>query len=266
MIKPHVKSIEKVLEWFEEKTNRNNVTIYAGWGKETGKVLHRHEGNGDKDTREVIEAHLYRFLESGGDFTVYVVEKPGGTNGDTIYLRLPSSSPTTPQAINGTEYKQHNYVTERELNLSVENTLLKAKLENIEERISGITAPQTSVWERLLDKSLEDQGSGKELIKGIAGFFNGLGIAAMSYGQQTAPPKKQQAATDAPPTPQKTQKRPATATDATPKDEKLNTIFNNIKEEFPDAEPQELLEKLTFLLKQSSPIEKAMLKKRLDSL
>jgi hypothetical protein len=267
MAKPFLKSVNDLLDMLESKKQKTNFVLYAGLGKEQGKVIHRHEGNDAEESREELENLLRKFEASGGDFTVYVVEEAGKTNGDTLHLRLRGGATNEPNnAANIGNIS--GLITERELTTILENERLKAKLDRLEDKINGLeTAPRpnSSIWERLLEKSLDDEGSGKELISGISGMFKGLGIAAMQYAktakQQPTPPLIAQE----PPCQAQEPQETGQGQKAKFRGEKLLAICEAVKSEFPEAEPQDILERLIISYKNSDEIEKEIIKDKLFS-
>lgn len=86
-------SLEKLKEWFDLNA-RPYFTIYRGYEVKNDRALIRNEETTDMESAwNLIERILEAYSDSGGEFRIYVTDKPGHNWGLTAFLKLKANSP-----------------------------------------------------------------------------------------------------------------------------------------------------------------------------
>lgn len=202
-----------------------------------------------------------------GDFYLFVTKSKDGTGGG-FQTRLSlsgidSNGATGGGAING--LSMAGMVSMEQVQGLIEGAMLRKENEELKQRIAQGLKPESGgrFWD-LIDRAIEDEGGGKEMVSGLVEGFKEIGTG-VKYALMNISAKGGEGVKQLPPAKPKKQGEKPQNTEGGKKYkvDKMFGVFSQTEEIFPDAEPQEVHAALIEFFSTLGEVEQDFMKKRL---
>ncbi len=270
MALPTLRTKEAVLDWFEG----NGYSKFTLYRTHTNSATNRIYNQSEEMTLEQAKAKLDTVLgwyDNKGDFYLFVTDSKNGTGGGYQTLVSIDKSSNSNNNVNGINGIPEGYLSASQVQGMIENTMLKMQLQQMQEKISGLESGgggrQLSAWENMMEGVLQDEGSGKEIAVGLRDMFRGFGMAAHKVAGGVFEGK---GGAKRLPTGRATEKAKNTeGVKLEQKDmdgRKLMVLFPKMKNEFPDAAPQNLIAAIWDFYAEADEMTRMVLKEKLQPL
>jgi len=278
MTTPIIKDKSSLLDWFETN-GMTKFTLYRGHNNDAkNRLFCQDDGNWSMEQSKAKLDTLLGWYNNTGDFYLFVTESKTGTGGgfQTLVSLYGNGAGAGGAAVNGINGIPSGYVSMETVQTMMENLKLQLKVDQMQEQITGLQQSpgrELSKIEGIMEKVLEDEGSGKEIAIGIRDMFRGLGMAGskiagnMMNGREASPsnspkPKPQRNREQ----PQPTEGGAATMQQKDMDGRKFTYLFPQVKQEFPNAAPQNVFAAIWDFYQNSDDFVKAQLKETLTPL
>ncbi len=275
MTTPIIKSKDSVLDWFE--TNGfSKFTLYRGHTNDAkNRVFCQDDANWSMEQSKGKLDTLFNWYDNKGDFYLFVTDSKTGTGGgfQTLISLYGSAGAGGGQsaAINGIPA---GYVGVESVQTMIENAVLKLQLSQMQEQISGLQSNpgrDMSKLEGIMEKVLEDEGSGKEIAIGIRDMMRGFGMAGSKIAGNLMTRTPNPAGEQINPQPRRVVTKSKNTEGVALKEKdmdgrKFAVLFPQVKAEFPDASPQNVFAAIWDFYCNSDDFVKAQLKDTLTPL
>lgn len=236
-VTPVIRSMDALREWFFSN-GHTKFNLYSGYNKDnsirsTAKDDLQDTAQAWDELQKALGWHNYK-----GSYTLLVTDSKNGTGGGkTVRLALKGEDSSTSGASIAGLAQMNGFVSLEQVQQMIKADRQEREIEDLKAQINGLVnakPEKMSAFERLLDRAIEDEGSGNEAIKGLAdgvrSIGEGLKFFLMKQADKNTPPP--------PPRPPRQEKEKAANTEGEEySGDDILAMFDRTEELIPDADP-----------------------------
>lgn len=234
-VTPVIRSMDALREWFFSN-GHTKFNLYSGYNKDnsirsTAKDDLQDAAQAWDELQKALGWHNYK-----GSYTLLVTDSKNGTGGGkTVRLALRGEDSTSVASIAGLA-QINGMMTREQVEQMIQADRQAREIEDLKAQIAGLANAKPAkmgAFERLLDRAIEDEGSGNEAIKGLADGVRSIGEGLKFFLMKQA----DKGAQPPPPRPPRPEKAADTEGGEDYNGEDILKMFDRTEELIPDADP-----------------------------